>query len=353
MTTHAARRAPARRAAAVALAVAAAGSALFAGLVPTPAASAPAVPTSSSSPGPTDDALAVTGSCQGVDGSPAPTGGPQRATVVVDTGSGTVWSACVSFSGSITGAEAIERARSTIPELDPVYEIYGGEGAAICKLRGVGNDPPDCLGKSASYWVYRRNGSYASGGAGSSKVRDGDVESWRWGNAGSPVRAAGAGTRATSAPPATTTTKPSGGGGGGGGMTGTTAPRSGGGTPGTTAPVPGRSTTAPGASTTTAPGRSTTEPGASTTTAPGGTSTTEARGPDGTEAASGDGDDGRELAGASPASSSGPGSSGSGSGSSGAASAAGFGAAILVLVGAGLLLRRRRNATGPAALPPA
>ncbi len=153
---------------------------------------------------------AATGTCQAVGGGAGPTGGPHRATVVVDTGSGPVWSACVSFSGTISGLVALDGARAQIPGLDPVYEVYAGNGRAVCKLRGTGNEPPDCLSKSAAYWAYFRNGGYSRAGAGTSTVSDGDTEGWRWGTSSSGPRAATDGYRAATAPPpAPTTPRPS------------------------------------------------------------------------------------------------------------------------------------------------
>ena len=147
-----------------------------------------------------------TSGCVGVDGSDAPSGGPKRATVVVDTGSGPVWSACISFSGSISGIEALKRAENVIKDLDPVFDKYGDLGSAVCKLRDVGTNPPDCLGKAVEYWAFSHNGQLARVGAGAVVVSDGDVQGWRHGTGGLP-RQASLGTRASSAPP-TTTTRP-------------------------------------------------------------------------------------------------------------------------------------------------
>jgi hypothetical protein len=153
-------------------------------------------------------AAATTSGCRAVGGGPIDTdGGPNRATVVVDTGSGPVWSACISFSGAISGIEALDRAATHIADLHPVYEQYSGLGRAVCRLRGVGTDPPDCLGKSVNYWSFSHNGRMASVGAGAVTVRDGDVQGWRHGTGGLP-RSATAGTEATVAPPPTTTTRP-------------------------------------------------------------------------------------------------------------------------------------------------
>lgn len=124
----------------------------------------------------------------------------------------------------------------------------------MCKLRGVGTDPPDCLGKSVNYWNYFHNGAYARAGAGSTTVSDGDTQGWRYGTGGKP-RAATNGTETSAAPPPTTaaptpTTSPR------PPATPTTRPSAGGGTPpssgsgsgsnGSTPTAPG-DRTAPGA----------------------------------------------------------------------------------------------------------
>jgi hypothetical protein len=293
-------------------------------------------------------AVAATGGCRAVGSSDAPTGGgPNRATVVVDTGSGPVWSACVSFSGTISGIEALDRAASVITDLDPVYDQYGGIGRAVCKLRGVGTPPPDCLGKSVNYWSLSVNGKVSPVGAGAITIRDGDVEGWRHGTGGLP-RAATEGTEAAEAPPAPTTTKPPATttptsppavtptAPGGGSMTGSTKPD---GTPADP------TTTRPGETTT-----STTEPGQTTTTKAGETTTTSAEDDGVVEVAGaqdgGDGgsDDGRgESASAASASSATAGDGDDGSSSS-LPAALGF-AAVIAAIGGGTVLIRRRNAS--------
>lgn len=308
-------------------------------------------------------AEASTGCVDVASGAPVGGGGPSRATVVVDTGTGAVWSACISFRGEISGVEALERADAVIADLDPVYDQYVGLGRAVCRLRGVGSDPPDCLGKSPSYWSYSHNGRVASVGAGAVTVRDGDVQGWRYGSGGTP-RSATVGSRATSAAPATTTT--------------TRPPATTTAVPATTVPAPGGGGLVgrPGGPTTTVPAGAvpTSAPAvdpeagedpASATTQPGDadpTSTTVASPPEESadaEAPAGDGD----AAVAAPGSSSGGSSGASGSGtagggasgasSSGAGSALGFAAALALVGGAAVLVRRRRLTTtggGPAAI---
>lgn len=108
-----------------------------------------------------------------------------RAAVIIDTGNGAPKTACISFQGdSISGAEALELANA-----QPVFQTFGGVGRAVCALCGVGCPPDDsCLTCAGStFWNYYQSkwGSASftlSGiGAGASRVRDGDVEGWKFG----------------------------------------------------------------------------------------------------------------------------------------------------------------------------
>lgn len=299
-----------------------------------------------------------TSGCRAVGGGAVDGGGPHRATVVVDTGSGTVWSACVAFDGTIDGIRALELAKAQIPDLDPVYDVYAGEGRAVCQLRGVGNPPPDCLGKSAAYWAYFHDGTYSRRGAGSTTVGDGDVDGWRWGSSTTPPRSATAGYEAVAATPTptpttapratTTTTRPAAGGGTGGSGSGSGLHVTPGGVPATTtAPDAGSSaTTVPSASATTAPrGGAAATTSTTSTSAPGAGS----GGQDGSASSAGSRTAARrterpseQVAGkALPTIPTVAGSSG-GDGSS-AGSILGFGLALVSVVGIGAALRVRRR----------
>ncbi|MCU1454842.1 MAG: hypothetical protein JWN46_2988, partial [Acidimicrobiales bacterium] len=271
--------------------------------------------------------------------------GANRATVVVDTGDGVVWAACISFDGVISGRDALDRADGLIPGLNPVFDTYGGLGAAVCQLRGVGRPPPNCLSGGADYWGYWRNGRYSGGGASATKVRDGDTEAWRWGQGERPGAPTDGSVCAPPPPPTTPTTiapqttaapPPSGGlqpsVPGGGGVTGA---------PGTTA-APGHSTpgTGPvqGGITSTTTATSVPAPGASTT------ATTAAVGlvTNGTASASGGGSQqagGRSTTGATRTSSTRPESH------SQVASIVGFVLVLAAISGLVVLARRRRAAT--------
>src|SRR6476659_9251027 len=146
--------------------------------------------------------------------------GSNRAMVVVDTGS-SVHRVVVTFSGSITGIQALELAGA-----QPVVYSFAGQGGAVCRLFGVGRDAgPNCLGGADGdnrYWAYFRapagtsSFTYSRSGAGATQVHDGDVEGWKFGTGTAPAYAG--------LPPVTTTTTgapavaPPGGGSGGPGV---------------------------------------------------------------------------------------------------------------------------------------
>ncbi len=305
----------------------------------------------------TPAAAEPTAGCRPVGGGAISTGGPHRATVVVDPGSGPVWSACVSFSGTISGLEALELAAATIPGLAPVYEPYAGQGRAVCRLLGVGNDPPNCLSKTVEYWAYFRNGTYARGGGSGAVVHDGDVDAWTF-SRGTPPRAATRGTEAVgrSAVPTTTAPPPA--------PTNPSAPApsvpsapgrgeaptppSDPATPGGPADPEAPATTVPGGD----PDGGTTAPGdgdAGTTTPPAddaaGSDRDDGDGTDdGSDEGDGTGDD--EIATVRAPGSGGPSVGDTGGGSSSAGSILGFTAALVVAVAAGFAVRtRRRQAT--------
>lgn len=292
--------------------------------------------------------VAATGGCRAIGSGDAPSGGgPSRATVVVDIGSGPVWSACISFSGTISGIEALERAQSVITDLDPVYDQYSGLGRAVCKLRSIGSDPPDCLGKSINSWWVSLNGRVTGVGASSLQIHDGDVEGWRYASGGAPPRAATDGTEAAAAPivptttrpstpttqPSSATTTPS----GNGTLTGSTKPDGTAVDPTEPRPGPATSTTAPGQTTTTAKRETST-----TTTGGGDRTAVEAAGTEGNDASSGSDESAAGAAATDTAGATTP-SDGGGGGSTPAL--VGFVLVIAALGGGALLVRRRRSET--------
>ena len=113
---------------------------------------------------------------------PARAGGSQ-AVVIIATPTDT-YTRVISFSGSITGLQALSLAGAS-----PVTSVYGGQGYAVCKLFGVGNEPDSCLGTPSdpTYWAYFRapagqgGWQYSGAGASATTVNDGDVEGWGFG----------------------------------------------------------------------------------------------------------------------------------------------------------------------------
>jgi len=109
---------------------------------------------------------------------------PNKAGVVIDTGT-EVKTVCITFRGdSITGAQALE-----LTNADPLFQTFPGVGKAVCSLCGVGC-PGDstcltCMG--AKFWNYynapkgSNKFSLSGVGAGSSLVRAGDVQGWKLG----------------------------------------------------------------------------------------------------------------------------------------------------------------------------
>jgi hypothetical protein len=124
------------------------------------------------------------------------------AGVTVAYGDGRVVRRTASFTrASISGIEALQVAGFDIE----VYG-YGGLGAAVCRIDGVGRDADaSCLNGGANYWAYWRNGTYSSVGAGATRVSDGDQEQWAWGSGTSAPPTTGFPTTTTVArpPPAT------------------------------------------------------------------------------------------------------------------------------------------------------
>lgn len=140
-------------------------------------ASAPGGPGAPAGAAPSPSSSGGSGSSASVDE------GWNQAVVVVDTGN-EVKSACVRFrEASITGIDLLRAGR-----MDPEVRSFSGNGAAVCKLCGVGCSAGNqCLTcQSPLYWQYHRapSGSssytYAEAGAGSTQVRDGDVDGWAW-----------------------------------------------------------------------------------------------------------------------------------------------------------------------------
>ncbi len=119
----------------------------------------------------------------------ADAGGLNRVAVVADTGD-TVKTACVSFaSESITGLQALQMAG-----FGPAVAAFGGMGGAVCSMcdKGCPTDHTCLTCDAPKYWAYHRaepgtsEYTYSQIGAGSTSVRDGGVEAWKYGTGSAP-----------------------------------------------------------------------------------------------------------------------------------------------------------------------
>ena len=249
----------------------------------------------------------------------APAAAENHAALVIDTGA-EIRTVCVGFStDSITGKQLLERAG-----VDPVFGSYGGQGTAVCALCGVGCPSSDCLTcDSRNYWAYHRAAagaskfSYSAAGSGSTTVRNGDVDGWRWGSGTAPAFQSFESICGSPEPPPTeppTTAAPA----------TTSAPAT---TTGSAAPTTASSSATVGESTTTTTAAGTTSSSSMTTTTRR------------TDDEEDDEDEADEVSGEETAAvrTDEPGSSG------GWGSAAGFGVALALVCGLGLWARRRRR----------
>ena len=106
-----------------------------------------------------------------------------RAVLVVDTG-GSAQRFCVALDATtVTGIRLVELASAQhgLP-----YSLGFGK-QAVCQLDGVGVTGSDCFADYPDFWGYwHGNGAggwtWASGGAATYRVGDGDVEGWVWGS---------------------------------------------------------------------------------------------------------------------------------------------------------------------------
>jgi hypothetical protein len=110
-----------------------------------------------------------------------------RAGLVVVDGAGARHSYCVDFAeAEISGYELLQRA-------GPALSVEAGAmGATICAIDGEGCSFPaescfcQCQGPPCIYWSYwalndEEGWRYETLGAGNTRVRNGDVQGWRWG----------------------------------------------------------------------------------------------------------------------------------------------------------------------------
>ena len=113
-----------------------------------------------------------------------------RAGLVVVDGAGASHAYCVGFvEAEISGYELLQRAGLALSV------EAGAMGATVCAIDGEGCSFPaescfcQCQGSPCVYWSYwtqdddgaGENWRYETLGAGNARVRDGDVQGWRWG----------------------------------------------------------------------------------------------------------------------------------------------------------------------------
>jgi hypothetical protein len=110
------------------------------------------------------------------------------AVLVVDTGE-QVLRYCVELDApEVTGIRLIQLAGR---QHGLTYRLGFG-GQAVCMLAGVGPVSGDCFGSYPSFWGYWRGTgdggwSWATTGAGTTRVGPGDVEGWSWGTGDGPT----------------------------------------------------------------------------------------------------------------------------------------------------------------------
>ncbi|HEY1739728.1 MAG TPA: hypothetical protein VGI86_13505 [Acidimicrobiia bacterium] len=126
--------------------------------------------------------------------SAAPQAATSRAGVIVDEGNGTVKHVGITFTGTISGLAALQKAG-----FSPTVRSFGGIGGAVCAIDVGGTSfgcPADgtCLTcAEPDYWDYSQAAAGTTqltssrAGAGITKVSDGDVEGWRWGTGATPT----------------------------------------------------------------------------------------------------------------------------------------------------------------------
>jgi hypothetical protein len=112
----------------------------------------------------------------------AATTGPHAGLVVVtDSGTNTF---CVALDDTeVSGLELIELAHAQ----GGLSYRFGNGGLAVCQLEAVGPSGSDCFDDYPDFWGYWHGDgaggwTWASTGAGSARIGDGEVDAWVWGS---------------------------------------------------------------------------------------------------------------------------------------------------------------------------
>jgi hypothetical protein len=113
--------------------------------------------------------------------------GPHAGLVVVTSGGTSTF--CVALDAAeVSGLHLIELAH----DQDGLSYSFGFGGQAVCQLGGVGPSGGDCFADYPDFWGYwHGDGSggwtWASTGAGSARIGDGDLDGWVWGIGDTPA----------------------------------------------------------------------------------------------------------------------------------------------------------------------
>ena len=113
--------------------------------------------------------------------------GPHAGLVVVTSGGTSTF--CVALDATeVSGLHLIELAH----DQDGLSYSFGFGGQAVCQLDGVGPSGGDCFADYPDFWGYwHGDGSggwtWASSGAASARIGDGDLDGWVWGTGDTPA----------------------------------------------------------------------------------------------------------------------------------------------------------------------
>ena len=107
---------------------------------------------------------------------------PNQAGLVVDFGNGSVQTYCIPFAeDSISGIDLLLEAGLAVET--------GFNGGTVCKVNDIGCPSSDCWcqcpGSPCTYWIYWRlnegNWEYSQEGVTLTRLGNGDVDGWVWG----------------------------------------------------------------------------------------------------------------------------------------------------------------------------
>lgn len=110
----------------------------------------------------------------------------QYAGLAIFSGDNSLFTDCISFTGSISGLDLLLQSGLAIETA-----TNPNQGTAVCKIGDVGDASNNCFGSMPDYWAYWILGDtgwqYSVQGADQSKVVDGGVYAWAWGSGNSPT----------------------------------------------------------------------------------------------------------------------------------------------------------------------